>query len=199
MARNKVQFQKGLSEAQFAVLYGTEDQCREAVMRWRWPSGFVCPVCAREHHSFVKTRALYQCTACRRQTSVIAGTIFAATKVPLCTWFRAMYHLTQSETPPGRARQNRAPMLMPPEQLPMHRTLRCGARTRSGRPCRSPAVRGKRRCRMHGGAAGSGAPIGNKNALRHGHYTAEAIAERLALAALIRVSRATLADLGKPE
>src|SRR6202041_1529764 len=62
MARNKVQFQKGLSEAQFAVLYGTEDQCREAVMRWRWPSGFVCPVCAGGHHSFVKTRALYQCT-----------------------------------------------------------------------------------------------------------------------------------------
>jgi len=81
----------------------------------------------------------------------------------------------------------------------MNRITRCGARTRSGTPCRSPAVRGKRRCRMHGGAAGSGAPIGNKNALRHGHYTAEAIAERLALAALIRVSRATLADLGKPE
>jgi len=81
----------------------------------------------------------------------------------------------------------------------MKRITRCGARTRSGTPCRSPAVRGKRRCRMHGGAAGSGAPIGNKNALRHGHYTAEAIAERLALAALIRVSRATLADLGKPE
>src|ERR1700738_2390302 len=97
MARNKVQFQKGLSEAQFAVLYGTEDQCRESVMRWRLPSGFVCPVCAGQHHSLVKTRALYQCTACRRQTSVIAGTIFAATKVPLCTWFRAMYHLTQSK------------------------------------------------------------------------------------------------------
>src|ERR1700731_4871201 len=97
MARNKVQFQKGLIEAQFAVLYRTEDQCREAVMRWRWPSGFGCPVCAGQHHSLVKTRALYQCTACRRQTSVIAGTIFAATKVPLCTWFRAMYHLTQSK------------------------------------------------------------------------------------------------------
>src|SRR5215469_15664371 len=89
MARNQVQFQKGLSEAQFAALYGTEDQCREAVMRWRWPSGFVCPVCAGE--------LLYQCSACRRQTSVIAGTIFAATKVPLCTWFRVMYHLTQSK------------------------------------------------------------------------------------------------------
>ena len=97
MARNKVQFQKGLSEAQFASLYGTEDQCREAVMRWRWPSGFVCPVCGGKHHSLVKTRALYQCTACRRQTSLIAGTIFAATKVPLGTCFRAMYHLTQSK------------------------------------------------------------------------------------------------------
>src|SRR5215472_13922441 len=96
MARNKVQFQKGLSEAQFASLYGTEDQCREAVMRWRWPSGFVCPVCDGKHHSLVKTRALYQCTACRRQTSLIAGTIFASTKVPLGTWFRALYHLTQT-------------------------------------------------------------------------------------------------------
>ena len=66
-------------------------------MRWRWPSGFVCPVCAGKHYSFIKTRVLYQCAACRHQTSVIAGTIFAATKVPLCTWFRAMYHLTQSK------------------------------------------------------------------------------------------------------
>ena len=85
MPRNTVQFQKGLSEAQFAVLYGTEDLCRDVVTRWRWPSGFTCPVCGGNHHSFVKTRALYQCTACRRQTSLIAGTIFAATKVPLCT------------------------------------------------------------------------------------------------------------------
>jgi transposase-like protein len=66
-------------------------------MRWRWPSGFVCPVCDGKHHSLVKTRALYQCTACRRQTSLIAGTIFASTKVPLGTWFRALYHLTQSK------------------------------------------------------------------------------------------------------
>jgi hypothetical protein len=50
---------------------------------------------------------------------------------------------------------------------------------------------------MHGGAAGSGAPIGNKNALRHGLYAAEAIALRRGLAELIRRSRATLADLNK--
>ena len=44
---------------------------------------------------------------------------------------------------------------------------RCGARTRSGAPCRSPAVNGNRRCRMHGGR-GSGAPRGNRNAWKTG-------------------------------
>ena len=48
---------------------------------------------------------------------------------------------------------------------------------------------------MHGGAPGSGAPIGNKNALRHGHYTAEAIARRRELAELIRMARASVAEL----
>ena len=66
---------------------------------------------------------------------------------------------------------------------------RCGARTRSGKPCRSPAVQEKERCRMHGGAAGSGAPRGNKNARKHGLYTREAIAQRRQLAELIRQSR----------
>jgi uncharacterized protein YjcR len=66
---------------------------------------------------------------------------------------------------------------------------RCGARTRSGKPYRSPAVSGKRRCRMHGGAPGSGAPRSNKNALKHGFFTREAIAERRQLRQLIRQSR----------
>jgi glucans biosynthesis protein len=69
---------------------------------------------------------------------------------------------------------------------------RCGARTRSGKPCASPAVSGKKRCRMHGGAHGSGAPAGNKNALKHGLYTREAIAQRRQLRQLIRQSRNTL-------
>jgi transposase-like protein len=97
MARNKVQFQKGLSEAAFDDLYGTEAKCRAAVMAWRWPNGFECPVCGGTSHSEVKTRGLFQCSACRRQTSLTAGTIFAATKVALRVWFRAMYHLTQSK------------------------------------------------------------------------------------------------------
>jgi glucans biosynthesis protein len=42
---------------------------------------------------------------------------------------------------------------------------------------------------MHGGAPGSSAPIGNRNALKSGHYTAKAIAARRAIRALLRESR----------
>lgn len=65
---------------------------------------------------------------------------------------------------------------------------RCGARTRRGTPCQAPCVRGRRRCRMHGGAAGSGAPVGNRNAWKHGEYSAERKAE-------LRTLRTRLADL----
>jgi transposase-like protein/ribosomal protein L37AE/L43A len=97
MARNRVQFQKGLSEADFVARYGSEDQCRAAVMQWRWPDGFRCPKCSGRAHCIVGPRKLFQCNACRRQTSLTAGTIFDQTKAPLTTWFRAMYHLTQSK------------------------------------------------------------------------------------------------------
>ena len=45
MARNVVQFQKGLSEPAFEQQYGSEEQCREIVVASRWPNGFECPVC----------------------------------------------------------------------------------------------------------------------------------------------------------
>jgi len=53
-----------------------------------------------------------------------------------------------------------------------HAPLTCGAKTRCGEPCKLPPVKGKMRCRMHGGANGSGAPKGNQNALKHGYYSA---------------------------
>ena len=73
---------------------------------------------------------------------------------------------------------------------------RCLAQTRRGTPCQSPAVAGKTRCRMHGGAAGSGAPKGKRNGkYRHGGFTLEAIDERRRLASLIRDSRDFLSRL----
>ena len=75
---------------------------------------------------------------------------------------------------------------------PMLASPRCGAKIRSGGSCRSSAVRGERRCRMHGGAPGSGAPRGNQNARRHGLFTGEAIAERKQIQALLGEARKLL-------
>ena len=68
--------------------------------------------------------------------------------------------------------------------LPLHHSKRCLAKTRSGKPCQSHAMPNGR-CRMHGGLS-TGAPKGNQNALKHGLYTADAIAERQQMREMIR-------------
>ena len=78
---------------------------------------------------------------------------------------------------------------------PMLASPRCGAGIRSGGSCRSPAVRGKRRCRMHGGAPKSGAPRGNQNARKHGRFTGEAIAGRRLIQALLGEARKLLQEM----
>jgi hypothetical protein len=55
---------------------------------------------------------------------------------------------------------------------------RCGAKTRAGGSCRCPAIRGRKRCRLHGGLS-PGAPPGEPNGnFKDGYWTAEAVEER---------------------
>jgi hypothetical protein len=78
---------------------------------------------------------------------------------------------------------------------PMLASPRCGAKTRASGACRSPTVRGKTRCRMHGGAPGSGAPKANRNARKHGLFTGDAIAERRQIRALLGEARKLLEEM----
>ena len=67
----------------------------------------------------------------------------------------------------------------------LKRAPRCGARTRAGTACQRPAIRGRKRCRLHGGLS-PGAPRGFKNGnYRNGNWTAEAIKERKWLRTLV--------------
>ncbi|MDI1265379.1 MAG: HGGxSTG domain-containing protein [bacterium] len=70
---------------------------------------------------------------------------------------------------------------------------RCGAKTRSGKACRAPAVNGEIRCRMHGGP--NGAPGENRNARKHRMFTLEAIAERKRMQALPREALRVLGEM----
>ena len=71
----------------------------------------------------------------------------------------------------------------------MRTSPRCAAKTRRGTSGQSPTVLGKHRCRMHGGAKGSGALNGNKNALKNGLYTAEAVSLRQHIRELTQKSK----------
>lgn len=97
MARSSIQFAPGMTLGEFFERFGREEQCREALARWRWPDGFRCPGCGSRDHSVVGRRKLHQCHGCRRQTSLTAGTIFAHTRLPLTKWFQAIWLLTQSK------------------------------------------------------------------------------------------------------
>jgi transposase-like protein len=101
MPMNRVQFQPGLSMRKFLSLYGTEELCEAALIARRWPQGFECPRCGvcEARTSFQRQgRRYWQCAGCQYQCSVLSGTIFEASKLPLTSWFLAMQLLTQSKT-----------------------------------------------------------------------------------------------------
>ncbi len=98
MGKNKVQFQKSMSLPDFMAKFGTEEQCEAYLEQVKWPKGFSCPRCS--HDVCVKItrgRGKRQCNKCKHQTSVMAGTIFQASKLPLTKWFLGMHLMTQSK------------------------------------------------------------------------------------------------------
>ena len=100
MAYNLIQFQHGMSIPDFLARFGTEVQCAEAVRLARWPSGFRCPWgCDAEHYVVGHgARKLFQCQGCRYQSSLTAGSLMEHTKLPLTTWFLAIYLISQAKT-----------------------------------------------------------------------------------------------------
>jgi hypothetical protein len=81
---------------EFERRFSTEENCRDYLVRLRWPDGFRCPQCGGTRAVVVRS-ILFQCCGCRRQTSATAGTIFQDTRKPLVMWFRAMWYVTSQK------------------------------------------------------------------------------------------------------
>ena len=73
--------------------------------------------------------------------------------------------------------------------------VKCSAKTRRGTLCQTSPVTGKKHCRMHGGAKGTGAPKGSQNAFKHGRYSRETTANRKEAMAIIRQFKGLLRDI----
>jgi transposase-like protein len=77
-------------------LFSTVEDCRAYLARLRWPDGFRCPRCGGTETWPIRT-VLLQCTNCKYQASITAGTIFQDTRTPLTVWFRAMWWVTSQK------------------------------------------------------------------------------------------------------
>src|SRR5664280_347243 len=80
--------------AEFHHRFPDDEACLRYLVETRWPDGFRCPGCGRANARLLSTRGVWQCRACRRQTSATAGTVLHRMRQPLTAWFTAAYLMT---------------------------------------------------------------------------------------------------------
>jgi len=81
----------------FLERFGTDAQCRDHLIRARWPGGFRCTRCLHRDAHLLRARLALECARCGRQHSYMAGTIFEQTKTGLSRWFLAIWLVTSSK------------------------------------------------------------------------------------------------------
>jgi len=83
--------QEPISFFEFVQRYNSEEKRRDHLFNLRRPEGFSCPKCSNEGYYPIKRGHRYQCTACRYQASVTAGTVMDKSHIPLVKWFWAIH------------------------------------------------------------------------------------------------------------
>jgi transposase-like protein len=79
------------------TLFGTEDKCRELLVRLRFPEGPHCLRCKGPVVKLETEKQLFYCNSCDYQFSVTAGTVFNDSHLPLTKWFLTTHLLCQAK------------------------------------------------------------------------------------------------------
>jgi len=77
--------------------YGTDEKCRTALEKLRWPKNITCPKCDSDKISRVYERGTFDCDNCRYQFSVTSGTMLHDTHLPLTVWFYVTFVMCESK------------------------------------------------------------------------------------------------------
>ncbi|MEX2246452.1 MAG: IS1595 family transposase [Dehalococcoidia bacterium] len=77
--------------------FGSEESCRAYLESLRWPDGIACPRCQSKKISRIKKRGQFDCDSCRYQFSVLVGSVFSDTHLPLHKWMLATYIICESK------------------------------------------------------------------------------------------------------
>lgn len=81
---------------EFENQFSTEEQCRDYLFHIRWPDGFHCPRCGSSK-AWPCEGSLFKCSSCAYKVSIIVGTIFQGTHLPLGIWFRAIWWIVSQK------------------------------------------------------------------------------------------------------
>ncbi|HUB82634.1 MAG TPA: IS1595 family transposase [Bryobacteraceae bacterium] len=105
--------------------------CVQYLADRRWPDGPVCPKCGGSHHSFLATRFLWKCKACKKQFSVKVGTIFEDSPLGLEKWLPAVWLLFTRRTGISSVELSKAIGVTQKTAWFMAHRIRCASRTGS--------------------------------------------------------------------
>lgn len=81
---------------QFNKRFGSSEECYAFLFRIKWPGGFICPLCSHRQCYVIATRKhpLYECRACRHQSSLTSGTVMEKSRTSLYKWMLALFLFT---------------------------------------------------------------------------------------------------------
>lgn len=89
-------YPKTLNE--FLKRFPDEKSCQKYLKELRWPDQVPCPQCGHGKSWMRKERSIWDCPGCGHQISLLAGTIFQDSHLPLQTWFHAIWWVTNQKS-----------------------------------------------------------------------------------------------------
>lgn len=88
-------FPKTLLEA--IKYFSDKETCTTFMAQLRWPDGVTCPLCESKQVSYLSTRFMWKCKACKKQFSVKVGTVMEDSPIGLDKWLSAMWLITNAK------------------------------------------------------------------------------------------------------
>lgn len=83
---------------QQAIIYFSDaENCSNFLSQMRWPNGVECPICMGREVSYLSTRRLWKCKACKKQFSVKVGSIMEDSPIGLDRWLAAIWLIANAK------------------------------------------------------------------------------------------------------
>jgi transposase-like protein len=91
----QVEFPRTLQQA--IIYFSDAENCVNFLSQLRWPNGVECPNCEGREVSYLSTRRLWKCKACKKQFSVKVGSLMEDSPIGLDKWLAAIWLIANAK------------------------------------------------------------------------------------------------------